>query len=277
MLKSWSLAILLVTAVVAGTIGCTSAWFSTTSISELNRMPANHSEVIEAMALVNRLFGFESDGCRKFSQQMNYPKMDKWGLCCVQHDISYWKGGTAEDKHAADQRLQNCMIEVGEPNIARLLYWGVRSASAENSSRWGYGWLLPRGHAPFSDAEIAQVEKLEKEIPTELDRVAIVTPEKLTRYRGSLTGNACVDASLTFVQNHLARKLTPMNAQVALNENGATGIEYSVSFMTKECHAPYKFTYTLKHKNSCTRAARERVITRDITLKDIDYPAECAQ
>lgn len=238
-----------------------------------DRMPASQSESMDPALLVNKLYSFESDGCRKFSGHMAYPKVDKWGLCCVQHDISYWKGGTSEDKYAADQRLQNCMIEVGEPNIARILYWGVRAGDA--SLRWGYGWALSRGHAPFSEAEKVQVEALEKKIPTDLERIELVSTEKLLRHRASVSGDACVDASLSFIQGQLSRKTTPLNAQTSLMEREDKTFEFTLSFMTKECHAPYKFSYTLKRKNSCVRAARERAITREIELKYIDYPAEC--
>lgn len=239
------------------------------------RSIASQQTTLEPVALINKLHPFESDGCRKFSQHMNYPKMEKWGLCCVQHDISYWKGGRVEDKYAADQRLQNCMIEVGEPNIARLMYWGVRAPTSESSSRWGYGWTLSRGHAPYSEAEQLQVDTLEKQIPTDFEKIEVVSTEKLLRHRGSLTGDACVDASLSFIQNQLARKMSPLNVQSSVAERGEDNFEFSLSIMTKECHAPYKFTYTMKRKNSCVRAARERAVTKDIVLKDIDYPAEC--
>lgn len=247
----------------------------TTLTPGASRFPANAS--IDISMIQNKLQPFTTDGCSKFSNGIAYPKEDKWGLCCVQHDISYWKGGTSDDRFQADQRLQNCIIEVGEPNIARLVYWGVRASGTEGSStnrQWGYGWVLNRGYAPFSVQEKTQVETLEKQIPTELSKVPISDPSKAPKDKETLTGNYCIDSSIMFIQKNLSRQMTPLMAHEQ-QKDVPGGIEYTVSIMTKECHKPYAFTYVLTQKDSCTRKLTEQRYRLEVNLKDIDYPEEC--
>lgn len=249
---------------------------SCTSIdTPVNRVPANAS--IDISMIQNRLRPFTTDGCSKFSNGISYPKEDKWGLCCVQHDVSYWKGGTSEERYQADQRLQNCIIEVGEPNIARLVYWGVRAGGVESNAsswHWGYGWILGRGYAPFSPTEKKQVEILEKQIPTDLEKIPVTSTSKISREKESLTGNYCLDSSIMFIQKNLSRQMTPLMAHDQQKEVPG-GFEYTVSIMTKECHKPYVFTYSLLHKDSCTRKLTELKYRMEAKVKDIDYPEEC--
>lgn len=238
------------------------------------------TSALDVTRLVNQLQGFEANGCSNFSPSVAYPKKEKWGLCCVQHDIAYWKGGTNEDRYSADQRLQNCIIEVGEPNIARLVYWGVRAKaltgerdrSGENWD-WGYGWKLPRGYAPFSEAEILQIEKQEKQISTEFRDIPLVTARK--KNQNTLTGNLCTDSALTFIQHNLSRKFTPLAAQEAVVETAPGKFEHTVTLMSKECHKPYVFTFELQRRNSCVYKSTTAPTIPSITLKEFDYPLEC--
>jgi hypothetical protein len=83
-----------------------------------------------------------------------------WVNCCIRHDLAYWKGGTYEERLAADQALEACVARVGEPEIARLMLAGVRVGGAPyfpTSYRWGYGWPYLRGYKALTDAERQQV------------------------------------------------------------------------------------------------------------------------
>lgn len=245
------------------------------NIAIRDRQPANAS--IDISKIENRLRSFESDGCSKFANGIPYPKEEKWGLCCVQHDIAYWKGGTSEERYQADQRLQSCIIGVGEPNIARLVYWGVRAGgSAGNSSNWnwGYGWVLSRGYAPFSENEKKQVQSMESEVPEDISKIPIGATSKVIRSKDTLTGNYCLDSSIIFIQNNLSRQMTPLSAYESESEV-SSGLEYKISIMTKECFKPYVFTYVLRKKDSCTRKLNELQFRLEVSLKDIDYPQEC--
>ena len=76
--------------------------------------------------------------------------------CCVEHDKSYWLGGTYHDRLQADYRLQECVAKVGEPEIAVLMLAGVRVGGSPffpTKFRWGYGWPYGRGYQKLSKEE----------------------------------------------------------------------------------------------------------------------------
>lgn len=83
---------------------------------------------------------FRTDGC-SMSPDFNF------GCCCVEHDIVYWKGGTAEERKKADTDLRQCIEGKGHPYLADLYYIGVRAGGGPYIPacwRWGFGW--PYGH-----------------------------------------------------------------------------------------------------------------------------------
>lgn len=48
---------------------------------------------------------FASDCCSMFPDRAPIGNAD-WCTCCLDHDIAYWKGGTEQDRLAADQALE---------------------------------------------------------------------------------------------------------------------------------------------------------------------------
>nr|WP_255771538.1 FAD-binding oxidoreductase [Microbulbifer guangxiensis] len=103
---------------------------------------------------------FTSDGCSAFPDG-TLAQQALWLDCCTSHDYAYWKGGTDEERLQADRALQQCVAEVGEPEIAALMLAGVRVGGTPylpTRFRWGYGWPFPRGYRPLSEAEWRQVE-----------------------------------------------------------------------------------------------------------------------
>ncbi|MFK8018948.1 MAG: hypothetical protein AB8B86_04195 [Pseudomonadales bacterium] len=98
---------------------------------------------------------FESDGCSAFPDG-NLEVKKAWLRCCVVHDYDYWKGGSYEDRLASDRRLEQCVTEVGEPELAVLMLVGVRVGGTPflpTTFRWGYGWSEPRFYASLTEAE----------------------------------------------------------------------------------------------------------------------------
>jgi len=83
---------------------------------------------------------FTSDGCSKSPD-------GNWVSCCMEHDISYWCGGTKQDRLDADNKLQQCIAHKGHPIygwVANKL--GVQVGGSPlwpTSFRWGYGWPYP--------------------------------------------------------------------------------------------------------------------------------------
>ena len=98
---------------------------------------------------------FTTDGCSLF------PDGDADGPvcraeCCRQHDMAYWRGGTAVERRSADQAFRECVAQAGEPTLAGLMYRAVRLGGmplAPNWFRWGYGWGYGRGYEPLTPAE----------------------------------------------------------------------------------------------------------------------------
>jgi len=107
---------------------------------------------------------FTSDGCSAFPDG-NLKQRELWLSCCTAHDYAYWQGGTYNERLVADQGLQQCVVSVGEPEIANLMLAGVRVGGSPyfpTSFRWGYGWPYPRWYKALTKEEKKQIESLGK-------------------------------------------------------------------------------------------------------------------
>ena len=108
----------------------------------------------------DQLSSFTSDGCSSFPDG-TLDQQSLWLDCCIRHDLAYWKGGTHEERLAADQALEHCVYQVGKPDIARLMLAGVRVGGSPyypTPFRWGYGWPYARGYKALSADEKQQVK-----------------------------------------------------------------------------------------------------------------------
>lgn len=104
---------------------------------------------------------FTSDGCSSFPDGTLAQKK-LWLKCCVEHDKSYWQGGTKQQRLDADIQLKQCVESVGKPRIAELMLAGVRVGGSPywpTKFRWGYGWDYPKGYAELSNQEKEQASK----------------------------------------------------------------------------------------------------------------------
>lgn len=105
---------------------------------------------------------FASDGCSAFPDG-TFEQNELWLSCCTAHDLAYWAGGSYRQRQQADELLQACVEEVGEPEIAMLMLAGVRVGGTPylpTTFRWGYGWPYPRLYGELSDEEREQVDIL---------------------------------------------------------------------------------------------------------------------
>ena len=107
----------------------------------------------------NTLKDFSTDGC---SIVPDGPPNDpnKWKNCCVDHDISYWMGGTSTDREISDLIFRYCMEKTGSPEWAIVYYLGVRINAwpgSGQSFQWGYGWIKNRGYKPLSRSQYLEV------------------------------------------------------------------------------------------------------------------------
>lgn len=117
---------------------------------------------------------FSSDGCSLFPDQGLITQAD-WCDCCVIHDVAYWKGGTAEQRHQADTALRECIFAKTEDEaLATVMYEGVRVGGSPyfyNGYRWGYGWPFARKYQALSPVELEQVKRRWNEFVTSEDDV----------------------------------------------------------------------------------------------------------
>lgn len=102
------------------------------------------------------LSNFTSDGCSLFPDG-SLINSDDWCVCCLEHDIAYWKGGTEAERLAADQALRDCVLEkTGDAKLAEAMYLGVRMGGSpyfKNWYRWGYGWSYQRKYQALTEKE----------------------------------------------------------------------------------------------------------------------------
>jgi len=119
-------------------------------------------------AAATELQPFTSDGCSRFPDG-TLQRSDLWRSCCEAHDLAYWRGGTREERAAADAELQRCVAATGENEIAGIMLIGVRLGGSPwwpTPYRWGYGWPWLRGYQPLSSKELQQVaQQLHKQLP----------------------------------------------------------------------------------------------------------------
>jgi len=103
---------------------------------------------------------FSTDGCSAFPDG-TIEQNELWLSCCTEHDIAYWQGGTYEERISADQALESCVTEIGEPAIGALMHAGVRVGGTPylpTLFRWGYGWEYPRGYKALTAEEKEQIQ-----------------------------------------------------------------------------------------------------------------------
>jgi len=66
-----------------------------------------------------------------------------WKHCCVEHDVDYWCGGSAEDRSRSDRALRDCVAGEAGYVLPGMMHVGVRMGGAPWQPvpwRWGYGW-----------------------------------------------------------------------------------------------------------------------------------------
>ncbi|WP_232525191.1 hypothetical protein [Motilimonas pumila] len=117
---------------------------------------------MSAYASAGTLQPFSSDGCSRFPDG-TWQQQDVWKSCCVAHDLSYWRGGTADERDHADAQLQQCLAQQGYPAIGWVMLLGVKVGGLPywpSDFRWGYGWPFLRGFKALSAQEQQQIDAM---------------------------------------------------------------------------------------------------------------------
>jgi len=111
----------------------------------------------------SELRAFSSDGCSLFPDSSLISESD-WCSCCFEHDLSYWRGGTAAEREKADSVLRDCVAgKTGNDALGMMMYEGVRLGGSPHFYswyRWGYGWGYERKYQALSPAEVEAADKL---------------------------------------------------------------------------------------------------------------------
>lgn len=119
-----------------------------------------------------RLNPFKTDGCSSFPNGRLSTRKNEWLHCCIAHDISYWIGGSREEKNLADQELRQCVEKVTNKSQAELMEIGVEIGGAPQTGfpwRWGYGWDVEVPYFEREERHIADIAKHYDSIFTELN------------------------------------------------------------------------------------------------------------
>ena len=108
------------------------------------------------------LADFKSDGCSLLVDG-TFKDKELWRGCCVEHDVAYWKGGTAEERKAADLKFRECRRKTTRDEaLALLMYEAVRAGGSPHFPtwyRWGYGWPQGRGYKALTEPEKMVVQR----------------------------------------------------------------------------------------------------------------------
>jgi hypothetical protein len=233
-----------------------------------DRGPASAAPGLTTDNLVNRLRPFTADGCPHFPFGIQYPNQEKWNLCCTQHNLSYWKGGTADERMVAAKALRDCIFSQNDANTSGLVFTGVRAMDtdeATSSRRWGYGWVINRGYTPLTDDDKVQVTRLEKNA-----RGISSEATALPQVKESLSGNYCVDGVITFIQQQLHRTLTPMRVEHGI-EAVSDGFEETVKINDRLYPEPYEFHFHLNRHDACTIAPQRWPAGTQVKIKSFSY------
>ena len=111
-------------------------------------------------AIASDINQFASDGCSLFPDG-TLKDRSLWCDCCFNHDMAYWRGGSAEERNQADKTLRECVLQrTGNKALAEVMYDGVRVGGSPKFPtwyRWGYGWKYGRGYQPLTGHEQKQL------------------------------------------------------------------------------------------------------------------------
>ena len=116
---------------------------------------------------------FTTDGCSMFPDG-DLKNRQRWLNCCIEHDYSYWQGGTWQQRLQADRDLEYCVAKTGMPKLAKLMMGGVRvggSPFIPTEFRWGYAWDYLRGYQAINKEEQTALDKAWKQYQSTLKPV----------------------------------------------------------------------------------------------------------
>jgi len=84
---------------------------------------------------------FETDGCTFIIDKPIFSKKKSFKYCCFLHDISYWIGGSRDQRSRSDKELRRCIKNESNGFYGTIFYFGVRTGHLSPiKSRFKWGW-----------------------------------------------------------------------------------------------------------------------------------------
>ena len=103
---------------------------------------------------------FLTDYCTSYPEGTR-ERPELWKLCCEEHDLYFWGGGSQADRKTADLRLKSCVESTGAVTQARLMYAAVTIGGASpirfKTKQWGHAFENRARYLSLSEAETAQL------------------------------------------------------------------------------------------------------------------------
>ena len=129
-----------------------------TSCALLNPNPNRRKDLAEAGLTLR---SFTTDYCSEWPDgKLTDPT--QWAACCFTHDISYWLGGSKDDRVAADKKLKQCVRDSSDSFNGFLMYIGVRMGGKPGNASyaWGYGWTRDRDYFELHPQDALRAKEL---------------------------------------------------------------------------------------------------------------------
>lgn len=228
------------------------------------------------LSVVNKLKPFTSDGCSRFPDgiPLLYPQL--WQLCCVIHDIAYWKGGTQQQRLSADQDLKACVKNVIGYGLGQTMFLGVRLGGYVGlpfTWRWGYGWTQNRGYLALTQNELEQINDQLFQLPQNIQDLPI-TNQSTFEKRDTLSGDYCIDEAAKDLVKTLGDQIKIISVKETV-ENHSLGYWKSLYIEIENCTSPYLYSFLLLHRNACITPMNELLARGRIRLMNIQRPKIC--
>ena len=156
-------------------------------------------EEVKSSEVTTTLEPFSTDGCSMYPDK-NYISTQEhnWIHCCIAHDISYWTGGTEEQRDQADEELASCVTDATSSQHGQIMYLGVQIGGAPGTGlpwAWGYGWNTFRKYHELDS----------KLISIALDLIVQV-PEIIENLPADLVGDGLTDIQINYILDVLDYK-----------------------------------------------------------------------
>jgi hypothetical protein len=119
-----------------------------------------------------------------------------WAACCVAHDRRYWRGGSSEERRAADTEFRHCLDAV-PTRLAPVMELAVRvfgTPYLPTRFRWSYGWPYTRGYRPLSEEEARRA----RELLPDADPPEPLEPVRTDAHEGASGASHALDDSQRF-------------------------------------------------------------------------------